>query len=500
MTDIVTLGIGRNKNRLILNEPSDERDKDEEENGDSNDLLNNFMLKYTQKGTDKVYEEVVKSSLKDGKLGKIAAKFTKTAEVTRAASKGLKFLGIGPAEAVISGVNIATAEDKNKAVVVEIADYTGGITIGGLGAGLGFFFGGPIGAAAVGGIASVFGGIIGSEFMKRNYAKMKKRMEDWTEKNPTVTSNLYTFDKKDYSAQQYVNNVAPGEIKRPPVKYIGGLLKKYGKAMKERGKKNKNTLANSYAFNNKKYSAQQYVNNVAPGEIKRPPLVYAGSVMRKRGIKNKDVTSNSYAFNNKKYTLNQYPKRHSASTNKRSAGSALNRFVKRTINRPKPKRMYNKIKKALNRIGRFFKKRFANGGLVGSTTYGMIGEDGPEMIIPLSGQRRQRGLDLWNQAGDILGVPKYAEGAIKGTKGTSALPSTKNSPVKAPGGKRKTASGKKSGTGKISVGNIAIELEGAASTDILKTLQEQKGQIAQEVKNILSEAMKNASRNVSAVH
>lgn len=566
MSDVLVVGRNGYQKSLVLdylgNKESNRR-KEEDDDFDIieeiKDTIKDIGSKIQQDYINNEFIRKVEKSLKDGKLKNFLPKYKNLTKALRFINRIDNMFAIGPLDPLFSLYNIATAKEKDKAIVVELADYTGGVfggITGFIGGGLITLPGGPfatVPGTAFGTIVGTIGGsIFGRNYAENHYDDWKKWLhKKWPKMYSSVTSNYYgfrnnkkytsdqylssvrevpakyrnsplkyfgdvmkrrgennteeslkalAFDKTKYSEKQYVNNATPGEIKRPPVKYIGDLLKKYGKTMKERGKNNDNTSANLYAFNNKKYSAQQSMNNADPGAIKRPPLIYAGSVMRQRGIKNKDVTSNSYAFNNKKYTLSQYPKSHSASTNKRSAGSVLNRFVKRTINRPKPKRMYNKIKKALNKLGRFFGKRFANGGLIGSTTYGMIGEDGPEMIIPLSGQRRQRGLDLWNQAGDMLGVPKYAEGAIKGTKGTSALPSPKSSPVKAPGGKRKATSGKKSGTGRISVGNIAIELEGVASTDILKTLQEQKGQIAHEVKNILSEAMKNASRNVSAVH
>ena len=46
----------------------------------------------------------------------------------------------------------------------------------------------------------------------------------------------------------------------------------------------------------------------------------------------------------------------------------------------------------------------------------LCGEDGPEVIIPLGSKRRSRGLELWMQAGEILGVHKNANGGI--TRGT----------------------------------------------------------------------------------
>ena len=44
----------------------------------------------------------------------------------------------------------------------------------------------------------------------------------------------------------------------------------------------------------------------------------------------------------------------------------------------------------------------------------LVGEAGPEAIIPLSASRRGRGLDLWMQAGEMLGVTPYADGGITG--------------------------------------------------------------------------------------
>lgn len=45
-----------------------------------------------------------------------------------------------------------------------------------------------------------------------------------------------------------------------------------------------------------------------------------------------------------------------------------------------------------------------NGGLVDKPTLSVTGEAGPEMIIPLSASRRARALDLYQQAGEALGV------------------------------------------------------------------------------------------------
>lgn len=57
---------------------------------------------------------------------------------------------------------------------------------------------------------------------------------------------------------------------------------------------------------------------------------------------------------------------------------------------------------------------YANGGFVDKPEVAMHGEEGLEVIIPLIEKRRQRGLELWMQAGQIMGVGKEILGGIGG--------------------------------------------------------------------------------------
>ncbi|WP_156949667.1 hypothetical protein [Paenibacillus sp. FSL R7-269] len=70
------------------------------------------------------------------------------------------------------------------------------------------------------------------------------------------------------------------------------------------------------------------------------------------------------------------------------------------------------------------KKKYADGGLISSPHMGLVGEAGPEMIIPLSRQRSQRGRALWEQAGNLLGVRPYANGGAVGMR-SSGVPVAK---------------------------------------------------------------------------
>ncbi len=54
----------------------------------------------------------------------------------------------------------------------------------------------------------------------------------------------------------------------------------------------------------------------------------------------------------------------------------------------------------------------ANGGILTTPHLGLVAEDGPESIIPLSQGKRDRAIYLWEKTGFILGVKPYADGGI----------------------------------------------------------------------------------------
>ena len=62
----------------------------------------------------------------------------------------------------------------------------------------------------------------------------------------------------------------------------------------------------------------------------------------------------------------------------------------------------------------------AEGGIMTRPHLGLVAEDGAEAIIPLSGNRRERGLDLWERTGEMLGVKPYADGGIAGISGSKS--------------------------------------------------------------------------------
>ncbi|NLW89984.1 MAG: tape measure protein [Syntrophomonadaceae bacterium] len=57
----------------------------------------------------------------------------------------------------------------------------------------------------------------------------------------------------------------------------------------------------------------------------------------------------------------------------------------------------------------------ATGDIVNRPVYSLIGEDGPEAIVPLSSKYKSRGINLWAEAGRRLGVRQYAAGGFVGS-------------------------------------------------------------------------------------
>jgi hypothetical protein len=63
-------------------------------------------------------------------------------------------------------------------------------------------------------------------------------------------------------------------------------------------------------------------------------------------------------------------------------------------------------------MGKSVAMPYADGGLINKPHVGLVGEAGPEAIIPLSGSRRKRALGLYQTVGRALGVREYANGGM----------------------------------------------------------------------------------------
>ena len=125
--------------------------------------------------------------------------------------------------------------------------------------------------------------------------------------------------------------------------------------------------------------------------------------------------------------------------------------------------------------------RTDNSGIVGgSTRFIRVNEESPEMIIPLSSQRRERALKLWNKTGELLNVPGFFRG------GRSDGGADDWSHLKAGG------SGAASGGQDIhiDIGGITFEItvEGGDPETIAAAIKEKAEELAEMVAGILNDA------------
>ena len=75
---------------------------------------------------------------------------------------------------------------------------------------------------------------------------------------------------------------------------------------------------------------------------------------------------------------------------------------------------------------------FSDGGMVrgGSQLVRVAEEGNPEMIIPLSSQRRERALKLWEKTGRLLDVPGFAKGGLNGARDALTLTASASLPIR----------------------------------------------------------------------
>ena len=157
-------------------------------------------------------------------------------------------------------------------------------------------------------------------------------------------------------------------------------------------------------------------------------------------------------------------------SNSGSSKSGKKKTSKKTSSAPK-------VQTALPKNGKFFHN--AKGSLVRGHIVSELGEEGNEMVIPLS-RHRSRALSLWNQAGQILGVTKHAKGGLVG--GLS--------------GSGKASSG--SGQPVINVGGITISVNASGNDGIVDAIKNSKGEIADAIMQAIADAIGSTASNRTA--
>lgn len=125
---------------------------------------------------------------------------------------------------------------------------------------------------------------------------------------------------------------------------------------------------------------------------------------------------------------------------------------------------------------------FYRGGIVrgGSKLIEVAEEGSPEMVIPLSSQRRERGLALWEKAGEMLNVPGFFRGG---------LTSGGDEGIRFHGfGSEASTSGGQSI--QIDVGGITLEIHvnGTDAQSIAEAIKAQVADIAEDVAGVMADA------------
>lgn len=122
--------------------------------------------------------------------------------------------------------------------------------------------------------------------------------------------------------------------------------------------------------------------------------------------------------------------------------------------------------------------KHAAGGMVSGRQLSWVGEEGPEMIIPLVSARRSRALELYEKAGEMLGVDKNADGGIVGVDEGSVPVSTPDS------------SGRENGS---SENRITVEMSVNPNINI----SADSGTNAETIKKLIEQAIKNMMGDIS---
>lgn len=134
---------------------------------------------------------------------------------------------------------------------------------------------------------------------------------------------------------------------------------------------------------------------------------------------------------------------------------------------------------------------FSDGGIVrgGSQLIEVAEEGSPEMVIPLSSQRRGRALKLWAQAGNMMGVPGFARGGIIGGDSSSDE-----------GIRFHTAGGEGSSvsqSSEVNMGGITVQINVTAGSNgnIAEAIRAQANEITEVVAGIMADAISGQYEN-----
>jgi len=152
------------------------------------------------------------------------------------------------------------------------------------------------------------------------------------------------------------------------------------------------------------------------------------------------------------------------------------------------------ISGAFSSIGSSFSSGFsvgsggahAEGGILTRPHIGLVAEDGPEAVIPLGSKRRQRGISLWEQAGEILGMYPHRRSGPD----DPGMPEPGDSGMPGPPGTDVT----------VTIENVSFEVNvDGGSSDVVKKIKDNINDLTDEIAYRLSMSIQESFVNTPQV-
>lgn len=438
------------------------------------------------------------------KLGSGAATAGGAATVGGASLLGgaLGIAGIGSA----AGNFINAATSKNKATKKK-ENYRGGTKLGMVGGGaaagalvgsavpiVGTLAGGLIGAG-VGGFAALTKGNKAGDHIRKNYEPESEKKKDWLRKSVQSTykkqnKELKLDSKMSGTMAHTVGGKKNKNLNVGPDKEYNQLTNSVQKAYEENKKNTKQTNAGSKstkAFSGATSSAGGKVSGLggmsatAGGKLGTmgSMSLAAGGNLQSAGSSALSLASALASAASTIASAASTTAAQANAINSITSGSYLNNSGSKSGKKTSGKKTTTKpkVQTALPKNGKFFHN--AKGSLVRGHIVSELGEEGNEMVIPLS-RHRSRALSLWNQAGQILGVTKHAKGGlVGGTSGSGKASSGSSQPV-------------------INVGGITISVNASGNDGIVDAIKTSKGEIADAIMQAIADAIGSTTTNRTA--
>lgn len=157
----------------------------------------------------------------------------------------------------------------------------------------------------------------------------------------------------------------------------------------------------------------------------------------------------------------------------------------------------SKAKSALGKINLSggSKRQFASGGRLTRAEEIIAGEDGEEYIIPVSAKYRKRGLELWKQAGEKMGIKTFANGGVVGTGHSSIGRMMENISINSDRNTSNEQTTNRNGTVKVDVGGVHIAIQ-ATGNGVQEDISQNADAISGQIATILQNAFQNMPTTV----